>query len=423
MVSKAIIVYEHSKLHIGEQGFEDHHFLALVKFNDLHGQKYFEIGYKKIVFTSYIGVIQIGDRLIEILPNADHIAKSDGEGKVKGKWQSALLNMLRVAGHIKLNPTKQASQQLRRSMLFDIYINCFLQEVEQLIHAGLVKKYSLIRHNGTVLRGRLLIEKQMQYNLIHKERFFTEHFIYDMNNCFNAVLKRALEIIKIVAINSSIRADAAKHLLFFEHIDSWKGAKPSLDKLVTDRKTKAYDHPIALAKMIILNYNPGMTAGSKSVLAILFDMNRLFERFIYCMLKRGTSSFHENSLTVTWQAPIGLWNGRNIFADILLEYKQEGEATKIIVDAKWKMGANIPSIEDLKQMFTYNMQFGARKAFLLYPHTDQASQESIQYANSLLAPHATHSCGLYFANIFTEEGEIDTLFAESALNYFMLGKP
>ncbi len=175
MANNNIVVFEHSTLHIDEQGFKKAHFDALVKFNDQHDSKFFVPGLNKIKFKSYVGVIQAGDKTIEILPKADNnINEADPE--LIDKWQKSLLCMLRKAGFIKLNETENASQRLQCHNLLDIYIYTFLKEVEGLVHRGLIKKYQLVRKNQTALKGRLLINQQIQYNYIHKERFYPIHF-------------------------------------------------------------------------------------------------------------------------------------------------------------------------------------------------------------------------------------------------------
>ena len=69
---KFIQVFEHQRLKYDKSGdFQKLHFDAMVKFNELHQNKYFTIGHNGIVFKNYVGVVQIGGLTIEILPKAD----------------------------------------------------------------------------------------------------------------------------------------------------------------------------------------------------------------------------------------------------------------------------------------------------------------------------------------------------------------
>lgn len=407
MANNTITIFEHSKLKIDEQGFKEHHFNALVKFNELHGNKYFIPGYRKIIFNSYVGVIQAGDKIIEILPKADRLASDDE--RTKAKWQSALLYMLKRAGYIKLNDTEKAQQQSRLNNLLDIYIYTFLKEVEKLIHVGLFKKYQQVKTNGTVLKGRLLIEKQIQHNSIHKERFFTQHTIYNHNNIYNAVLKTALDIVQKKSVNYSIKQLAVKHLLSFEGVNKWSGQPIDLKKIKFDRKTNTYQYAVELARMIILNYCPDMSAGNNAVLAILFDMNLLFERFVYGELKREQKNFLDSYLEIEGQRSRLFWKNKPIRPDIIIRFRKKGDFDSIkeyttIIDTKWKIvSANSPSDIDLKQMFVYNIQINAQRSVLLYPYIDQENTEFIPYSKSVITEHLSHGCQMVFIDLFNND--------------------
>jgi len=92
-MSNRVQVFEHGTLAVGEQGFNARQFAALVRYNDRHGCAYFKVGHNRLHFGSFVGVVQVGDLAIEILPKLDSESSPD-----KGKWQRALLQMLRQSG-------------------------------------------------------------------------------------------------------------------------------------------------------------------------------------------------------------------------------------------------------------------------------------------------------------------------------------
>src|SRR5690606_41424174 len=95
---KHIQVFEYQKIRYEESGaFRKHHFDAMVKFNELHQNKYFTIIYKGIRLGRYVGVIQIGGLTTAILPKADNCENAD-----KNLWQNVLLNMLEACKKIQV---------------------------------------------------------------------------------------------------------------------------------------------------------------------------------------------------------------------------------------------------------------------------------------------------------------------------------
>src|ERR1017187_8809669 len=95
-MSKPIQVFEHGNLAVGDQGFTEHQFAALVRYNERHGCAFFNVGHLRLHFGSFVGVVQVGSLAIEILPKLDNEASPD-----KSKWQRALLQMLRQSGDRK----------------------------------------------------------------------------------------------------------------------------------------------------------------------------------------------------------------------------------------------------------------------------------------------------------------------------------
>lgn len=420
MNNNTIYVFEHEKLKVNEEGFNQSHFNALVKFNDAHGGKYFTVGFNSIKFKSYVGVIQVGGRVIEILPKADSKSLSDGQTILK--WKKALLTILKKSGYIKLNQTENVSQSISRGSLLDSYIYAFLNEVERLIYLGMIKKYRQNVSNSKVLKGRLLIHKQIQNNTVHKERFFTEHAIYDRNNVYNGILKKALEVIKYITTNSSINQKVIQNLLYFDHINTWNGAPSKIKSLKFDRKTEEYRDAITLAELIIRNFCPDFSSGNYHIMAILFDMNRLFENYIYKCLKRYENYFSQQKLSISKQNSKTFWQHRSIRPDIVIKYhKEDNTSHTLIVDTKWKIISNHdPSDHDLKQMYVYNLQFNASKSVLFYPQIDQLNKGIQHYESSEFIKGIAHGCELYFANLFDENEQISDDFVLNFLEKNLL---
>jgi 5-methylcytosine-specific restriction enzyme subunit McrC len=401
---RPIQVFEHSTLVVGEQGFSAKQFEALVRYNDRYGCAFFKVGHQRLHFSSFVGVIQVGKLAIEILPKAEKRATAD-----KGKWQRALLQMLRQAGLLDVEAAPEADLQVRRSPLVDLYLDAFLGEIERLTHAGLVKKYRTTQANLYKLKGRILFRQQVSRNLLHRERMYTAHETYDPDNTFNHILKCALGIVEHLAVRSSLSARAAALNLSFEHISEFRVTPETFERLVLDRKTERYRRAIKLARLIILNYSPDLRGGHEHVVAILFDMNKLFERFILVQLIRAQIAFADRRLRVEGQASKRFWTSRSIRPDVMADFDHGVTRERIILDTKWKVPKDgLPADDDLKQMYAYNLHFGGRRGVLVYPRADTEQNGTCQpYARSTGLPSDhTHECATYYVDLFDDHQKL-----------------
>jgi 5-methylcytosine-specific restriction enzyme subunit McrC len=356
---KFIQVFEYQKLRYDNLGiFRKHHFDAMVKFNELHQNKYFTIIHKGIRFGSYVGVIQIGGLTIEILPKADNNENAD-----KNLWQNVLLNMLKVCKYIQVESISETQLKKRYQSILDVYFELYLIEVERLVKKGLIKKYRKNQSNQNALKGKLLFSQNIQQNLVHKEHFYCEHQVYDKNHLLHQILLKGLLVLKTFA-NDALKDKMNRLLYEFQDFENINIQKKHFDKIIINRKNYDYQKAIDIAKIIILNYSPSLNYGNDNLLTLLFDMNVLWEEYIFRILQKHKT----DEIEVSFQNSDKFWENKRIRPDIVLKTEYE----TFVIDTKWKIiEANNPSDDDLKQMFVYNLHWKAEKTLLLYPKTNQ----------------------------------------------------
>jgi 5-methylcytosine-specific restriction enzyme subunit McrC len=360
-----IQVFEYQKLRLGDAkfpDFEDRYFDALTKYNEKNQSKYYTVIHKGIQFNSHVGVIQIGGLTIEILPKADN-DNSNSEAQKK-KWQGILLNMLRVCKHITVDNVSETNLSKRYNSILEVYFEMYLNEVESLVKRGLIKKYRRVQINQLALRGKLLFSQNIQKNLVHKERFYCEHQIYDKEHLLHLILLKGLKVLD--SLISNHLKDKLNRLLFeFNDYNEININVTHFDKISLNRKSLSYQKAIDIAKMIILNYSPNLNSGNDNMLTLLFDMNKLWEEYIYRILHKHKP----NGYSVNFQNKTNFWEHKTIRPDIVIT----SDIKEIfVIDTKWKIvDSRSPSDDDLKQMFTYNLHWEAEKSMLLYPKVNQ----------------------------------------------------
>lgn len=399
--NKTIRVFEYDEIKQGHTYdgvlFEERDLHAIQRFNDKNKHRYFTLTHKGVKFNSYVGVIQIGRVTIEVLPKADKQVNKYSDSETKDAWKRILLQMLKKSGMINMVSLTHADLKLRNTSLLDLYINHFLNEVESILRRGLVKSYRHKSGNVNALKGRLLFNQQISRNLLHKERFFTEHQVYDYNHKVNQILDKALDVLEHLP-NSSVYLDRILRLkMAFPELNDLHVNEATFSRLKLNRKTEHYSRAIQLAKLIILNYSPDIQGGKEDVLAILFDMNELWERYVFKMLQKEQS---EHDFRVSYQNRKKFWNNKLIKPDIVVEYKDE----TLVIDTKWKLvDTNKPSDADLKQMYAYNMYWESNRSMLLYPTSKDVNTDFGKFhVGSPNENSEENLCKMGFLNIWTQ---------------------
>lgn len=391
-----IQVFEHQKLRVGEpESFSLAHFKALEQYAYRNKEKYFVVGNQRLKFGSYVGVIQVKNLTIEVLPKAD---RAESGIAAKRKWHSALIAMLKECKSLKLDLIHNTHLKLGSATILDLYFDAYLTETENLFRHGLKKSYRKFAENLGKVKGKVIFSKHIQKNLLHKERFFVEHCIYDKSNLLNQILLKALLILAKISNNPNFISRIKLLLLGFEGIEERKISQQDFLCIRFNRNTDRYRSAIKLARLIILNYSPDLQGGSEDVLAIMFDMNRLYENYIYRKLKILEKDPEIPIVKVSEQNKVPFWANRGLRADIVIE----GQDRNLVIDTKWKMPENgKPSDGDLKQMFVYKLHYDSCLSILLYPKTTLGTFEKKPYKNE--AFENLH-CQVAFVDLFLSNG-------------------
>ena len=387
-MNKPIYKFEHGFLSVDESEFTQVHFELLEKYIERQKPKkqktyLFESSRNKgkngIRFKQYVGVIVVKDLTIYVLPKAD----KDAVETENELWRDRLTFMLSQVYKLNVQTSTSTNLQWRPNMLLNIFLKKFLEEVDVLFNRGLIKTYRKTDDNRNALKGKLLFNKQITCNCVHQERFFVRYITYDYNHVLNRIIRQALMAIQNISNSSDIKGRAASLLFNFPELEEIPVTTELFSRLVYDRKSEDYRSAIKLAEMILLNYSPDLHHGNNQVWTMLFDMNKLWEEFVYVTLSRKLPDYE-----VAAQRQKDLWESKStnnkkvVKADIVIQEKRVGRTFTFVLDTKWKTprdnGRIVPSDGDLHQMYVYLHKYSkAEKVALLYSGDETDVKEGV----------------------------------------------
>jgi 5-methylcytosine-specific restriction enzyme subunit McrC len=231
-------------------------------------------------------------------------------------------------------------------------------------------------------------------------------------------LLKALKLVSVISKSPLIRDRVNTLLLNFPELNDVNVNEGTFEKLEFNRKTDSYKEAIEIAAMLLLNYRPDISGGKNHVLAILFDMNQLWEEYIFRRLnkkKRKNWKIQAQNQKRFWHADTGR-SFKLVRPDIVVKATDE---ISIIIDTKWKLpDYNNPADNDLKQMFVYNEYWEGKSAILLYPaaaYNESPDFESGQYKKDKIS---LHRCGMLRMSVLNQtQKKLDTNLGERLVKF------
>jgi len=354
---------------------------------DLHqrsiNKKLFDLSYRTIKATNWVGVIGLGERCIEVVPKIDE----PNELKVREN----LLYMITRAGIVPLSVADIARLASSNKPLLIAYMELYVDQLAREWRKGQIKRYIPFEENRMCLKGKLVLPAHLRTNLLHQERFFTVADEFTSNNLISQTLKAALLKCKEQAFSSRVSQKAKSLMSDFEEVSDIIPSENEIKQIQVDRPISRFEPLVNMAKFILRDISPSPAVSGHSVYSLMFDMNEVFERFIAAEIK---AAFISESWRVRYPVAgksLLRRNGKRKFAlrpDIGVHL---GGKYLCIVDTKWKrLDRNRPydnvSQADIYQMYAYGKEYEIPKVILLYPQHSDLPLEVAEYEHIENAP-------------------------------------
>lgn len=336
-------------------------------------------GYGKVLQAqNYVGVIQTKDgATIEILPKI-HNTDSDKAGT-----KEILIDMLKTLKNSPFRSLHTAHLKSTKIPLFEIFISMFLEELTVLVRKGIKSDYIQKEDNLKFLKGKLKINEQIKRNYIHKERFFVEYQEYVSDRIENRLIKTTLQYLYKKSKSTTNKRRIREFLFVFDEVGISRNIKIDFTKVRLNRQMRGYEQVLLWCKTFLLGNSFSPYRGSDVAFALLFDMNLLFESYVYNYLKK--SGDYETITAQDKGYHLAYLNGRDakfkLKPDIVIDKEKDNP---IIIDTKWKILSESKSYQgisqsDMYQLYAYGTKYkNCSQMYLIYP-MDQIREENGNY--------------------------------------------
>ncbi|UYF43605.1 McrC family protein [Aliarcobacter cryaerophilus] len=331
-------------------------------------------GFGKVLQAqNYVGVIQTKDgTTIEILPKIKNATTE--------KSKDILIKMLKTLKNSPFKNLSVANLKSSKIPLFEIFISMFLEELTVLVRNGIKSDYISKEENLKFLKGKLKISEQIKYNTIHKERFFVQYEEFISNRVENRLIKTTLQFLYNKSKLNKNQQRIREFLFVFDEIEISHNIKTDFSKIKLNRQMRDYEQVLLWCKTFLFENSFSPYKGNDIAFALLFDMNLLFESFVYSYLKKSSNFQDIKSQDRTHHLAYENGIGRfRLKPDIVIN------GGKIIADTKWKILSEDKAYngvlqDDMYQLYAYGTKYdNCEKIYLIYPFDELIIKNSYNY--------------------------------------------
>ncbi|WP_304948927.1 McrC family protein [Streptococcus sinensis] len=345
-------------------------------------------GVKVIKPQNYVGVINIDNKVqIEILPKIDINDENDNDNN--NELRKLFLKMLSSLKEFKGKSFKNARLNDSKLPIYEVFIQMYLDEVQELLKKGLKSDYLTIEGNLTFFKGKFLINQHLKHNIVRKDRFFMAYDEFHINRPENRLIKTTLLELNKISSNGKNQLLAKRLLTEFEMVNQSTNIDKDFSLVKKDRNAQFYQNLIHWSEVFLKNKSFSTFQGTQSVNALLFPMEKIFEAYIAKQLKTKCSEELKTKSSKELKTKCSKWKvetqkrSKYLFdvpkkfglkPDIYMS--QEGKKS-FVLDTKWKKLIEDKSKNygisqsDMYQMYAYAYKYDVENVILIYPKDEE----------------------------------------------------
>jgi len=175
----------------------------------------------------YVGIMPLPSGcILEILPKCFRESDSDEQARY------VLCNMLSLANLIPMKSFNDLTQDKMKLPIHHSIIRIFLSVLTKLILKGLTSSYNIQDEERSVMRGKLLVQKQIRKPIPLPTYFWTKASEYSENRPENRIIRRCLDIVFPLA-------RAYDHSIFSQIYSCFENIPSSID---VDADFRSWSH-------------------------------------------------------------------------------------------------------------------------------------------------------------------------------------
>lgn len=368
---ETIVLKEYDQLHIRDKRDASHNIISkedalALQTIIMDDEPVFKWGYKKLVAQHWVGTISLKNLNIEILPKLYGYVSTDD-------LRIVLMRMITISHQNPSVREMPGMVRMQKDSLIEMLIDTFLGILEKYVREGLQHSYKKIDQNINRVKGKILFGKQFSRNVLDPTKFWCRYSKFTADNDINRFMKLCLCQMNRLSKDEQNKRRIKYLLPMFDDIPLISRekalAKPIIFNSTNHRAEEAYKYGL----LFLNNIFSTLSAGNTSISMMLFNMNDLYELFIY----RVSRIVFGNKVTYQMRGNYLLERDSDSkkYVGLRPDITIKNISGKLdIVDTKWKIPKNFVKESDTYQMNAYSSSIrNVDRVFLLYPYVAKSN--------------------------------------------------
>ncbi|MCO5114325.1 MAG: McrC family protein [Bdellovibrionaceae bacterium] len=375
-------------------------YLRSISEKTIIGSPIFEITQSKINATSIVGVIAFDGVHIEILPKLLRNNRSSNNNNNSSILQN-LMFMLSYTNELDIYDSGVGSLSENSDSFIEAYIAIFADRLSKhLIRHGSPKAYVEKNENLNTVKGKIDFAKQSTINCFNQSRIYCNYAEFTEDNGLSRAFKFVSQSLIQLTKSSSNTSVLNRCIGLLDGVKGEYITGSEIDRLSIGKRNQNFIALINLTKMFLKKMRPEFSGQKKNkAFTLLFDMNELFEEFVFMVLKRNESYLNikvqaqKHKRLVNAERDFlrdGEWQNRALFATYTDISITLSDGRIFIIDTKYKVvhsGKNHYGIsnQDAYQILAYRQIHKDEvepSVVLLYPRSKEDLQKEFRINGS-----------------------------------------
>jgi 5-methylcytosine-specific restriction enzyme subunit McrC len=318
-------------------------------------------GKNQITTRQYIGMLASASARLEILPKID--------GLDEGHTRRVLIRMIGIAWDVLVRDGEVTGHDYQNCDLLEILIGLFARRLQEQIRAGLSREYC--RHDDDLsrLRGKMDVTRQFTKLAASPQKLACRYDEFTADTSLNRLLLCAVIFLRRQSVRAGTQRLLNEIVAHFSDVQLVSASEALAAKLTPDRVNQRWEILARLARLFLLSEYQTVHGGKREGIALLFDMNVLFESYVSALARKA---YLPLGYEVRTQGPHSHLTRDKAFQTRPDLHCKRGDDV-FVLDTKWKKldpgkpnrGVNQ---NDALQMHAYAHVYKSCATILLYPH-------------------------------------------------------